>query len=317
MRTYIIGKNDANQRVDKYLSKALPSLPISLMYKFIRTKKIKVNRKRTEQKYILCEGDTVELFIADEFFDRKKRIIINAEHNPIDILYEDENIILVNKPSGLLCHSDEKGNGNTLIDMIIAYLVSKGEYCPMDENSFVPSLCNRIDRNTSGIVIAAKNAESLRIMNSKIKERQIEKKYLCAVKGRMAEKSGRLRNYIFKDQKNNIVKVYATRVPGAKEAETLYRVIDEKNDLSLVEVTLVTGRTHQIRAQFADNGHPLLGDGKYGVGREGKKLGYRSQALCSYKIKFLFSGEDTELDYLSGREFSVERKKIDFLKEFK
>jgi len=316
MRTLTIEKNDAGQRVDKYLSKALPNLPMSLMYKFIRTKKIKVNRKRTDPKVMLELGDTVELFIAEEFFEKKKRSLPSVEKLPPDVVYEDENILLVNKPSGLLCHSDEADSEETLIDRVLSYLVLKGEYNPDEEESFAPALCNRIDRNTAGIVIAAKNAEALRVMNEKIKAHQIEKSYLCIVHGKMESRSGCFKNYLFKDQKNNRVTVYDRYTKGAKEAETHYRVIDFKNNLSLLEVRLITGRTHQIRAQFAHAGHPLLGDGKYGVNREDRKKGYSSQALCSYKLRFAFEGEATALDYLSGKEVALDRSKIDFLKEF-
>lgn len=318
MRVLNINKNDAGQRLDKFLSKAVPSLPTSLMYKLVRTKKIKVNRKRTEHTYFLCEGDTVELFIKEEFFDTPSENASLKLTPRIDILYEDENIMLVDKRAGMIVHSDDKESTNTLISHICAYLYQKGEYDPEKENSFTPSLCNRIDRNTGGIVIAAKNASSLRIMNEKIKNREMKKKYLAAVHGIFDKKEGELTGYLVKDQKTNTVKVYKERpvFGDAKNIITRYRVIAEKKGLSLLEVDLVTGRTHQIRAHMASVGHPLLGDGKYGVNRDDKKLGYKFQALYSYSLEFCFKGDSGELSYLNERKFEISEDKIWFCREF-
>lgn len=317
MRTLNIKQNDAGQRLDKFLSKTLKTLPMSLMYKQIRTKKIKVNRKRTEPKYIIREGDTVELFIAEEFFEKttEKSGFMTLKPN-LDIVYEDNNIILVDKKPGVIVHSDDKENLNTLINHIKAYLYQKGEYIPEDENSFAPALCNRIDRNTGGIVIGAKNAETLRIMNQKIKDREITKKYLLAVHGYFEKKNGYLKNYIIKDETTNTVKVYDNKVKNSKTAETKYRVIEEKNKLSLVEAELLTGRTHQIRAQFSYIGHPLLGDGKYGINKDDRKRGYKCQALYSYHLTFDFATDSGILSYLKGKTFEVNRDNIYFLKEF-
>ena len=191
MRELIIGKNDAGQRLDKFLSKAVKGMPISIMYKSIRTKKIKVNRKRAEQNTVLAEGDTVQLFVREEFFDSpdKDESALERIVPKLNIVYEDENIMLLNKRQGVLVHEDTAGNENTLIMHIKAYLLQKGEYNPDDEQSFAPSLCNRIDRNTGGIVIAAKNAAALREMNEHIKEGHIGKFYLCAVHGVPSPKS--------------------------------------------------------------------------------------------------------------------------------
>ena len=185
MKKFIIGKNDANQRLDKFISKAVPDLPKSLMYKYIRTKKIKLNRKRAQISDRLCENDVLELYINDEFFanEAKKDYDFLKSGKKLDIVYEDENIMLLNKPEGLLCHSSADEYGDTLINRIKRRLYESGEYDPEEENSFTPSLANRIDRNTCGIVMAAKNAEALRILNQKIKEREISKYYLCLVHG--------------------------------------------------------------------------------------------------------------------------------------
>lgn len=316
MKIFTIEKNDAGQRLDKFLSKAVKSIPPSLMYKSIRTKKIKVNRKRAQINQMLIEGDTVQLFLPDELFDissENKNVLLSHISPAFSVVYEDENILLVDKPAGLQVHSDDKEDTNTLIIQILAYLFQKGDYNPSSEQSFVPALCNRIDRNTAGIVIAAKNASALREINKLIKERKLIKKYICAVHGIMKNKSDILSDFIVKDNKNNTVKILKNKIPGSKSVKTGYKVISENRDSSLLEVELFTGRTHQIRAHLASIGHPLLGDGKYGINREEKKLGYKFQALYSYFLKF---DGGYELSYLNGKEFKVPLEKIWFVKDF-
>ncbi len=306
MKTFTISKNDAGQRLDKFISKAVPALPKSLMYKYIRTKRIKVNSKRSEISTKLCENDIVDMYINDEFFaPSDERYDFLSASKSIDIVYEDENIILLNKKVGLLSHPDETEYNDTLITRVKRYLYEKGDYNPKDENSFAPALVNRIDRNTGGIVIAAKNAESLRILNQKLKDREMEKYYLCVVHGILKKKSGTLIGWLTKDEKKNRVDVYKSEKPGTKEIRTKYEVIDEKDGLSLVEVELLTGRTHQIRAHFASIGHPLLGDGKYGTNALNKSLGYKKQFLYSYRLKFTFESDAGSLEYLNGRSFEV------------
>jgi len=319
MRILKIGRNDAGQRLDKFLSKAVKGLPTSLMYKFIRTKKIKVNRARTEQKYILCEGDEVQLFIKEEFFDspEKDESALGKIVPKLSIVYEDENIMLLNKRPGVLVHEGSEAGDNTLIMHIQAYLYQRGEYDPEDEQSFAPALCNRIDRNTGGIVIAAKNAAALREMNEKIKQGEIGKYYLCAVHGVPKARQATLRGWLKKNSNDNMVTVSDVKRQGYKEIITKYRVLATRGGNSLLEIELVTGRTHQIRAHMAHIGHPLFGEGKYAVNRDDKKLGYKFQALYAFRLSFDFSDGEGVLGYLRGKKFELDEDEIWFVKDFK
>lgn len=314
MKSFIVGKNDAGRRLDKFIQKTMPTLPASLMYRYIRTKHIKVNRKKAEISTKLNEGDVVEAWISDEFFTKAepKYDFLTAPIN-LDVVYEDENIILVDKKQGVLVHPDDKEYRDTLIGRIQHYLYDKGEYNPDAENCFAPALANRIDRGTGGIVIAAKNAESLRILCDKIKEREIDKQYLAVIHGIPAKKEATLEGFLEKNENKNKVYLKSSRDGDALSIKTKYRVLASKNNLSLIEVDLLTGRTHQIRAHMASIGHPLLGDGKYGKLNADKKLGFTRQALYSYKLTFNFQTDGGILNYLNGKTFKV--KKVWFAEE--
>jgi len=308
MRELIIGKNDAGQRLDRFVSKSLPLLPSALLQKYIRLKRIKLNGARAQRDQRLQEGDVLQLYINDEFFDqpREENMFLTLFRPMLEIVYEDENIMLLNKRPGLVVHADETEKVNTLINHIQAYLYQKREWNPRWENAFTPALCNRIDRNTGGIVIAAKNAETLRIINEKIRDREIDKRYLCITVGAPKPAEGKIECFLLKDEKKKQVAVYHKPVPGGKTALTKYRTLERRGDLALVEVELLTGRTHQIRATFADLGCPLLGDGKYGRGEVNKRYGETRQALYSYQLTFDFSTDAGILNYLKGRTFTVE-----------
>lgn len=307
MRELRIGENDGGIRLDKFLSRYFPTMPRSLMYKYIRNRCVRLNGRRASESDILSAGDMLTFYISDEFFGVQRDDAFLRIKPRVDVVYEDENILIADKPVGLLVHSDDSESYNTLINHIKAYLYEHGEYDPATENSFAPALCNRIDRNTCGLVFAAKNAASLRAMNEKIKNREIGKFYLCVVHGLVRGDSGELRGFIEKDSEKNKVRVSESASSGAKESVTRYRVIarDRTRALTLLEVELVTGRTHQIRASFAACGHPLLGDGKYAVNKKDRERGFFSQALCAYRAEFRFRTFGTVLDYLDGRVFTA------------
>lgn len=308
MKEIRVNQNDALQRVDKFVQKTCKTMPMSLLYKYIRTKRIKINGKRTKEHAVLQEGDIVTFYVPDEFFT-KREIPFSRGAKPLQICFEDENILIAEKEKGLLCHpgDGDAEDEDTLIARIKSHLYAKGEYTPQSEHSFAPALCHRIDRNTQGLVVAAKNAAALRIMNDIIKNREIEKNYLAAVHKTPFPKSGTLRSYLTKNTAENKVTVKKTPQKGALTAVLDYEVAAENTEknLSLLKISLKTGRTHQIRAQLAAAGHPLLGDGKYAVNKSDRAEGFTSQALCAFSLKFQFSTDKGILNYLDGRTFTA------------
>ena len=311
MKSFTAGNNDAGLRMDKFTTKVCPGLPKSLLYKYIRIKRIKVNGKKTDISYRLAVGDVVDMYINDEFFDVTEENAFLSTKVAVDVVYEDDNIVIVNKQQGLVVHEDDNGEKiNTLISGIKKYLYDKGEFDPSRENTFAPALCNRIDRNTGGLVIAAKTAEALKVMNQKIKDREIEKFYYCLVKGVPNPAEGALKNWLLKDETKKEVRVYDKPGPGRKTAITEYSVLEKYKDSSFVRVKLITGRTHQVRAQFAHAGNPLLGDGKYGDPKANAQSGMKYQALFSYKIVFKFSTDAAGLGYLDGMKIEVPKETV-------
>ncbi|MBE6789206.1 MAG: RluA family pseudouridine synthase [Ruminococcaceae bacterium] len=309
MREITIEKNDADQRLDKFLSKALCKMPLSALHKSIRKGRVRVNGKKvTDCRYILSKGEVLSLYINDEFFaSEPTKFDFLSVKGEVDVVYEDENILLVNKPASIAVHDFDGGGSDTLINRIIRYLYDKKEYDPEKEASFEPALCNRIDRNTCGIVIAAKNAEALRIMNEQIKLHRVEKKYLCLVHGAPPKKSDEVTLYLKKLADKNLVLVSQKQKPDYKTAISIYKTLQTKKGYSLLEVTLKTGRTHQIRATLSHLGCAIVGDGKYGKSYAADKAaGFPYQALCSYYVKFNFE-EGSSLFYLNGKSFTVSK----------
>lgn len=309
MKEFTLAKADEGRRLDKWVKQNLPGLNHALLQKFLRLKRIKRNGKSAHADDRLAEGDVLRFYIEDAFFEKteKKDKLLDGFRYRVDVVYEDENILLLDKRPGLLCHPDENEKVNTLLTHARAYLYQKGEISP---GGFMPVLVNRIDRFTGGIVICAKTEAAMHILSDKIRLREIEKAYLCLVKGHMTPKDGEIKGYILKDKGKTHVQAREQGAEKGQYAETHYKTLASKNGLSLLECVLITGRTHQIRAQLAMKGHPLVGDAAYG-GEKSERHSY--QALYSYRITFAFQTDAGILNGLKGKSFSV--KNVPFAKE--
>ena len=321
MKKYIINTNDSGQRADKFILKVAKCLPKSLLYKFLRLKKIKLNRKRCQGNEILSEGDILELYINDEFFGEEEKEKKDAEFlhskGKLNAIYEDENLAIIFKEPGVICHSGNEKGADTLVDMLKKYLYDKGEFNPKSESSFSPSLCNRLDRNTSGLVIGAKSSMALREINRKIAEDKIKKSYRLVVYGKMEKEADTITLFIKKPENSQSVLVSKSKKDGYKEAITKYKLIsyDEETDTSYLEVQLITGRTHQIRASFDFIGHCLVGERRY-ISSKPKRIRLKNepryQMLCAFRLEFLKDEKAGGLSYLEGKSFTLPKNLIGF-----
>ena len=315
MKSITIDKTWDGRRLTRFLQKAMPSASMGQIRKFLRLGRVKVNGKKGTEETVLQENAVVDLYVEDEFFTEveKEDPFYSRIRPKLTILYEDAHVMLLDKRAGLICHPDEGEKVHTLLTYAQAYLYQKGQWNP--KTDFAPALCNRIDRFTAGIVILAKTQEALRAMDAKIRTHEVQKYYLCAVHGRMKYPDGTLRHFLLKKPEQKKVTVLRKNEPGSKEAITHYQAIDENNGLTLCECLLGTGRTHQIRAQFAAIGHPLLGDTQYGSSKQNEKYGrMNGQALCAYRLIFDFEGDAGCLSGLNG--LTVQVRDVPFVHEY-
>ncbi|MBQ8617907.1 MAG: RluA family pseudouridine synthase [Clostridia bacterium] len=315
MKSVTIDKSWDGRRLTRFLQKAMPSASMGQIRRFLRLGRVKVNGRKGTEETVLKENAIVDMYVEDEFFaEAQKEDPFYSRIRPkLTILYEDEHIMLLDKRVGLICHPDEGEKVHTLLTYAQAYLYQKGQWNP--KTDFAPALCNRIDRFTAGIVILAKTQEALRAMDAKIKTHEVQKYYLCVVHGKMKYPDGTLRHFLMKKPEQKKVTVLRKNEPGSKEAITYYQAIDEQNGLTLCECLLGTGRTHQIRAQFAAIGHPLLGDNQYGNAKQNEKYGrMNGQALCAYRLIFDFEGDAGCLEGLNG--LTVQVRDVPFVREY-
>lgn len=306
MKEFLITPQQDGKRLDKWLLKEMPLLPMSLMQKYFRHGDIKINGKAAKGDARIAKGDTVRVYIPDEFFEKPKRIdkFLTSFRHSVTPAYEDENLLIVDKPVGLMVHSDETEKVNTLINHVKAYLYQKGEYDSFDPESFAPVPCNRIDRFTGGLVIFAKNRDTMEVINAKIRTREIEKYYVCTVVGVPEKEEGVLENYLLKV--GSRVRIKDRPVPDAQYARTAYRVLASQDGLSKLECRIYTGRTHQIRAQLAHCGYPILGDTQYGDARANEEYDCYYQLLRAYKLVFSFESDAGILNYMNSKTVQVE-----------
>ncbi|HYF75130.1 MAG TPA: RluA family pseudouridine synthase [Candidatus Nitrosocosmicus sp.] len=302
-------ENESGQRVDRFLRKYLTDYSLGDIYKLFRKNKVKLNGKKAKENQMLQEGDLLQLYIVKPEAEAKQDTPVPKPAKGLEVVFEDDNIIIANKPAGLLTHPDKPGDTDTLIDRALYHIYRKSG-AELSE-TFSPSVCNRLDRNTGGIVIVAKNYKTLKAVNHSIRERGLQKLYLCIVAGKL-EKSGELKAYLSKDEDRNLSSIHDTDKGDGKEIHTIFRTLGVSENIpelgtqfSLLEVELVTGRSHQIRAHFASLGHPLAGDVKYGDNAINeyfrRNYGLKHQFLYAYKVSFCEVHQD--INYLKGRSF--------------
>lgn len=308
MKEIKIDKNESNQRLDRFLKKYLANATQGFIYKMLRKKNIKLNGSKANPEDTIMEGDIIQLYLSDETIDKFMAIKSEIKSKLLpNIIYEDDNIILINKPIGVLSHGAGEGEfEDNIVDSMVSYLIQKGDYVPRHEKTFTPSICNRLDRNTSGIIIGAKNYQSLKAMNAAIKVKSVRKFYKTIVKG-IVLKDFKAEAFLSKDEGRNKVEISKESSEGSKEIETHVKVLKKSREYSLLEIELITGRTHQIRGHLSSLGYPLIGDRKYGDTHTNKKFNSEyqldNQWLHGYKIEF--NGLDEPLQYLNGKTFEA------------
>lgn len=311
MKQFIIHQNEAGQRFDKYLAKLLREAPKSFLYKMLRKKNITLNAKKATGNEKLCQGDEVRLFLSDETFEKfsSSRAAPRAETS-LEIIYEDQDVLLINKPCGMLSQPDDSGEPS-LVEYITGYLLDSGSLTEQELSTFRPSVCNRLDQNTSGIIAAGKSLAGLQELSALFHDRRVHKDYLCVVRGVLREQK-QISGFLKKDAKKNKVTVSKKETGGAQPIETVYTPLGDNGRVTLLKVRLITGRTHQIRAHLAAEGLPLMGDFKYGSAAWNRSLrekyGLKHQLLHAYRLSFPDSGEGNGL--LCGKTFTASPPKL-------
>ena len=315
MKEFVVTEQDEGVRLSRYLEKCVPLLTQSLMHRSLRLKRIKLNGKRCEASDRLCAGDVLQLYLNDELFAKAKKppVFMKASRD-IVVLYEDDNIAALYKPVGVLVHADKKEYDDTMVNRFLRYLYEKGQYDPASSGAFTPALVNRLDRGTDGIVLASKNAAALACLAGIVRERRLEKSYLCVTVS-PPPRDGEYHAHLTKNEAKNIVSVTKKPRDGSKAITTVFRTLQSKDGLYLCEATLITGRTHQIRAHLRFLGAPILGDQKYGVADKNKRYGEKNQLLCAAKVRFVLDPEkDAMLWYLNDR--TIEAPAVPFVKKY-